>query len=356
VAVYKRADNQKWAYRKRIRLPNGRKQDIAGTPAVNTKAAAEKAERDHIERLLNPPLDPAPRLADFAEVFMDTYVKARGNKPSERASKRRILDHHLLPRFGRLRLDEIGREEIDKIKAELLESGRQKKTVNNIVGVLSTLLAYAVDVGKLASKPKIGMYKVAGQPFRFLDFHELSALLTAAEPEPMWRAAILLGADAGLRMGEIRALEWRHVQHGVARLSIEQALWRDAMGLPKGNRARIVPMTRRLQEALKRSRHLQGPYVVPGEGGTWATIGHLRWNLARLCRKAGIAEIGWHALRHTFCSHLAMKGAPARTIQELAGHASLSTTQRYMHLSPGATDAAIALLDQPLHEHCTAAR
>jgi site-specific recombinase XerD len=50
-------------------------------------------------------------------------------------------------------------------------------------------------------------------------------------------------------------------------------------------------------------------------------------------------------LRHTFCSHLAMKGAPARAIQELAGHRDLATTQRYMQLSPAAIDSAIRLLD-----------
>jgi site-specific recombinase XerD len=46
-----------------------------------------------------------------------------------------------------------------------------------------------------------------------------------------------------------------------------------------------------------------------------------------------------------FCSHLAMRGAPARAIQELAGHQDLGTTQRYMHLSPAAIDAAIRLLE-----------
>ena len=65
----------------------------------------------------------------------------------------------------------------------------------------------------------------------------------------------------------------------------------------------------------------------------------------RTARRAGVAKGGVHILRHTFCSHLAMRGAPARAIQELAGHQDLTTTQRYMHLSPAALDAAIRLLD-----------
>jgi site-specific recombinase XerD len=64
----------------------------------------------------------------------------------------------------------------------------------------------------------------------------------------------------------------------------------------------------------------------------------------RAARRANVRP-GVHLLRHTFCSHLAMRGAPARAIQELAGHQDLSTTQRYMHLSPAALDAAIRLLE-----------
>ena len=54
-----------------------------------------------------------------------------------------------------------------------------------------------------------------------------------------------------------------------------------------------------------------------------------------------------HILRQTFCSLLAMRGAPARAIQELAGRADLTMTQRYMHLSPAALADAIRLLDRP---------
>ncbi|MGC4081564.1 MAG: tyrosine-type recombinase/integrase [Vicinamibacterales bacterium] len=64
----------------------------------------------------------------------------------------------------------------------------------------------------------------------------------------------------------------------------------------------------------------------------------------RTARRANVKP-GIHILRHTFCSHRAMRGAPARAIQELAGHQDLGTTQRYMHLSPAAINAAIRLLE-----------
>ena len=70
-------------------------------------------------------------------------------------------------------------------------------------------------------------------------------------------------------------------------------------------------------------------------------------HLSPTARGAGLANRGVHVLRHTFCSHLAMQGAPARAIQELAGHREIGTTQRYMHLTPAALDAAIRLLESP---------
>jgi site-specific recombinase XerD len=62
------------------------------------------------------------------------------------------------------------------------------------------------------------------------------------------------------------------------------------------------------------------------------------------------AHGNFHILRHTFCSHLAMRGAPAKVIQELAGHRHLATTMRYMHLAKGHKEQAISLLDhRPVH-------
>jgi site-specific recombinase XerD len=65
-----------------------------------------------------------------------------------------------------------------------------------------------------------------------------------------------------------------------------------------------------------------------------------------VARAAKVKHRGIHILRHTFCSHLAMRGAPPRAIQELAGHVDLRTTQRYMHLTPAALEGAIRLLER----------
>ena len=103
-------------------------------------------------------------------------------------------------------------------------------------------------------------------------------------------------------------------------------------------------MTVRLAAALRDHRHLRGPLAVCQRDGKPLTQkiaqDHVRW----AARRAGLDQ-GIHVLRHTFCSHLAMRGAPARAIQELAGHQDLSTTQRYMHLSPAALESASRLLD-----------
>jgi len=104
-------------------------------------------------------------------------------------------------------------------------------------------------------------------------------------------------------------------------------------------------MTARLTNALKEVRHLRGPLVLCWDDGTRWTFTTMRAGMKRQEKRAGLRVTGWHVLRHTFCSHLAMRGAPAKAIQDLAGHQSIAVTNRYMHLAPGALRGAIDLLE-----------
>ena len=68
--------------------------------------------------------------------------------------------------------------------------------------------------------------------------------------------------------------------------------------------------------------------------------------LRHLCQKAGLRRIGWHVLRHTFASSLAMKGVPLPAVQALLGHSTITMTMRYTHVAPSALRSAIDLLSQ----------
>ena len=105
-----------------------------------------------------------------------------------------------------------------------------------------------------------------------------------------------------------------------------------------------MPLTRRLTDALRDARHLRGPRVLCDGAGKPLTQKVIQVLVRRTARRANVKP-GVDILRHTFCSHLAMRGAPAKAIQELAGHSSISTTLRYMHLSPAARVNAIQLLN-----------
>ena len=83
-------------------------------------------------------------------------------------------------------------------------------------------------------------------------------------------------------------------------------------------------MTTRLAAALQAIRHLRGPRMLYQRNGEPVSENTLRSWMERAERAGGLPVTGHiHQLRHTFCSHLAMRGAPAKAIQELAGHADL---------------------------------
>ena len=132
------------------------------------------------------------------------------------------------------------------------------------------------------------------------------------------------------------ALEWTDVDLTKRQLCIQRSDWKGHVTMPKGWPVALCadgPASRGSAQGASAS-----PRAPRADAGRRAslTLKIVQDWARRSARRAGLAKQGVHILRHTFCSHLAMRGAPARAIQELAGHADLGTTQRYMHLSSAA--------------------
>ena len=311
----------------------------------------EARERAWYEELTHPkpkeePKKEVPTLEVFAPRFLDGYAEADRQKPSGIAAKETILRVHLVPLLGTRKLDGIHSEDVQWLKGQL--RAKAAKTVNNVLTVLNTMLKKAVEWNVIDRMPcTIRLLAVPKSTASFLDFEEYEHLVKTAEgTAPQAHLVVLLGGEAGLRCGEMLALRWTDVDFVKRQLCIQRSAWKGHVTAPKGGRLRHVPMTKRLLAALRQHRHLRGRLVLSDEHGAALTQRRVQGLVQRADRLANLEHRGVHILRHTFCSHLAMRGGAPRAIQELAGHRDLITTQRYMHLSPAAIEHTIRLLDQ----------
>jgi len=228
---------------------------------------------------------------------------------------------------------------------------KNPKTVNNALTVLSKMLKVALEWKVIDRLPAtIRLLKPGNTEMQFYEEEDFERLVEAAsQVDERALITVLLGGDAGLRLGETIALEWTDIDFRRSLLHVNRSEWHGHIGTPKGGRARGVNMTSRLAAVLKSHRHLKGPRVLYSDDGSTADRDALASWIRRAERRAGLPLTGrLHILRDTFCSRLAMRGATMKAVQGLAGHASLTTTQRYMHLSPAAKASAIGLLEPDL--------
>ncbi len=289
----------------------------------------------------------APVFSEFAMSWLETYAAAN-NKLSERRMKSSILNHHLIPFFGKFRLDRITSEDIERYKARKLGEELAPKTVNNQLTVLSRCLRSAVDWGKIVHMPRVKLMKAHSQNTDFLTQDEMTRLLAAPIATPV-QLMPFTALRTGLRLGELLGLSWSDIDFEGDVLTVRHAWVRQELTSPKNHRIRHIPLGGELRALLFAVRRNKG-FVFSGVGDRpWSTDGAAR-ELKRLCERTGVRKIGWHALRHTFASHIAMRGVPMRSLQQLLGHSTISMTERYAHLGAASLHDAVQVLE-PVREN-----
>jgi integrase len=367
-----------WAIDVKMKVPGRGVVRVRQASPINTKRGAEQYEQRVRAALLHgtfqkEEIKPKTTFSQFLGRYL-TYC-ANNNKFSTYETKKTLITNHLAPFFANTPLDSIGPAEIEAFKAEmkgkLSRANLRKdkptkqaiqrrygtapktvsaKTINNVLTVLSKMLSVAEEQGVIYQARRVRRFKVEKPPFDFLTFDEAERLVEACEAE--WRPALLLALKAGLRLGEIRALQWSDVDLVRGVLIVRRNFWKDHLNeTPKGGRNRTVDLPASLLAALKAHRHLKPTWVFSDAEGNPFSQKQLDRPLAKAIKASGIARdagrIGWHDLRHTYGSHLAMRAVPLVTIQALLGHASIEQTMRYAHLSPEVKRDAVMVLDYP---------
>jgi integrase len=184
----------------------------------------------------------------------------------------------------------------------------------------------------------------ADPDIRFLEPHEVQALARATPNDnlgPTERAIYLTAAMTGLRQGELLALRWQDVDWTAGVVRVRRTYSRGAFGTPKSRRSsRAVPMAdavaRELELHFQRSNYRADSDLVfcHPETGRPFDASKLRKRFKRALEKAGVRDVRFHDLRHTYGTAMAAAGASLRSLMAWMGHADLSTTLRYADYAP----------------------
>ena len=238
--------------------------------------------------------------------------------------------------------DEIKPSEID---AWLSAHAWSPATKNRYKNVFGKTYKIALADGKVSSNPArlVEQRPENNSRIRFLtdeEEKELRAVILRRCPSHIEEFDIAL--HTGMRKSEQYTLEWPQVSFRRKRIRLEGTKNGSSREIPM-NRTRLLAF-----DALNKRRPHDGR-ICQSKFGRDLNDSRTWFELA--VEEAGMRNLRWHDLRHTFISRLVMKGVDLRTVQELVGHKTISMTVRYAHLAPKHNQAAIEKLDPTAVDH-----
>ncbi len=346
-----RADNGK--YKARWRDPEGRVRSKAFDRERDALRHLKLRESEIIRGVY---VDDHGGKVTFAEWAEHYYVIAEKRLARTTVARdRSYLANHVLPKWGRTRLDRITKAEVERWVAELGEPGQSKRsdgdtlapaTIEKIYQVFRKIMAAAVEDERIPKlpcpkKPPIARKKL--KDVRFLDEREVEHLASAIDPR--YEATIYIAAYGGFRIGELFALRIGDVDWARSQIRVTRGLT-DVGGIlafeePKTDRAkRTVPIADRPLEYLR--DHIEGtvgwsdPAALLFTSPDGSVLRPTNWRqrfFNPAVQHAELAPLTPHDLRHTAASLFISAGANQWMLAEVLGHSDTRMIDRvYGHL------------------------
>lgn len=270
-------------------------------------------------------------VAEEYKTWMHGHIMGKNDKP-------RMLDSSILPFFGHMLPDSVTSALINAYKEKRLAQALNnaivkarkkglpiptKKPINRAINLELSMLSSMIDWGAKQNPPlcnplnlKLEMLPYKRQIPEVATREEIDAIIANAS-DLFHKSLFCAIYEAGLRSDEARKLR-------PDQINLKENFIRVVRG--KGNKSRIVPVSKRLASLLKARLQECGKEYV------WSNIKSFKTAFNNAVRRAGITRrITPHVLRHSFANHLLEDGADLSSIQDMLGHEDIATTQIYIH-------------------------
>ena len=293
-------------------------------------------------------------LSEWMDRWFDGYA-APTLRPSTLAAYKEIINIHIRPALGDKKLGSLKRTDVQKFYNALKKKKVCKRGVvgektladshvRKIHMLLHEILEAAVREGLIPKNPTEGttVPKNNYPPMQVLNEEQLGVFMEAIKTEPLWYDFFYTEITTGLRLGEICALKWEDLNETDGRLRVRRSVHKEhgefiigETKTEKGTRTILLPPG---TLHLLKERHKTTPteWIFPSllKVGQPVAPSAAYHRLKEILKAAGLPEIRFHDLRHTFATHALTGGVDPKTLSGILGHTNASfTLDTYTHVT-----------------------